>query len=189
MDFSREWRSLRNLEEARRKILDSDQPYEPSPQLQNLPLRDCKAILDCMCGMGRNIPGLLKLAPNAHIIGYDLPNIIELAKQDLGMDVFRKIEWISPPPAILGNYSYDFVIADLALQHLGESELRLILSILKDRLQTDGKLWVSGRWWTEDEKSVWTIVLDYFDSITTLDLSAAVGNNHQNVLFRPKSAK
>lgn len=186
VDLSNEWRNLRNLEVAKRKILDSNQPFAPSPQLEGLPLRGCKTILDFGCGVGRNIPSLLRLAPDARIIGYDLPNLVELANVYLGPEVFKKIEWLNPPPTALRIHTYDFVVADISFQHLDESELRLVLTILKDRLQPNGKLWVAGRWWSDyKHKSVWEMVLDYFDPVTPLKLDEAVGDNHQQVLFRP----
>lgn len=190
MDFTESWRSVQNLDAAKMLILSSDQEFGPTPALGELSLQDCNVVLDFGCGVGRNIPALSKAARNARIVAYDFPNMQKLAKEYLGLGESSKIDWITPPPEKLRAFTYDFVVADITFQHIKESELRLILSILGCQLSSNGKLWVGGRWWSDDAaKSVWEIVLDYFYPITLLDLEAAVGDNHQQVLFRPRGIK
>lgn len=175
---------MQNLDVAKKLILSSNQEFAPTPALEELDLQGCKVILDFGCGVGRNFQAFWKAAPNARVVGYDFPNYQKLATDYLGLEKFRKIDWVTPPPENLKVFTYDFIVADITFQHISESDLRIILPILRDRLSLDGKLWVSSRCWSDDNrKSVWKIILDYFVPISPLDLTAAVGNNHQQVLF------
>ena len=189
-DFTESWRTVQSLDSAKKLILSSNQAFAPTPSLEELPLQDCRVVLDFGCGVGRNISALLARAPYARIVAYDFRNMQELARQYLGLEKFSKIDWRTPPPENLRAFTYDFVVADITFQHIKESELRLILSILVEQLSTNGRLWVSSRWWSDDNhKSVWEIILDYFCPITLLDLGAAVDDNHQQVLFRSRAIK
>jgi cyclopropane fatty-acyl-phospholipid synthase-like methyltransferase len=190
VDFTESWKTVQSLDAAKKLILSSNQAFAPTHSLEKLPLQDSKVVLDFGCGVGRNIPALLAGAPNAHVVAYDFPNMQELARQYLGLEKSSRIDWRTPPPENLRAFTYDFVVADITFQHIRESELRLILSILGGQLSRNGKLWVSSRGWSDDNhKSVWEIVLDYFYPVTLLDLEAAVGDNHQQVLFRRRAIR
>lgn len=187
-DVNDRWKTVQNLAAAKKMILDSPQVFSPD-DLRWLPLQGRKTILDFGCGVGRNIPALLALAPEAHIIGYDSPNMRRLAEEYLGSEQYGKIDWITPPPENLKRVTYDLILAVIVFQHIEEQELRNILSILRDQLSDDGKLGINSRGWSDDHrKSVWKIILDYFVAApeSHLNLDAAVGNNHQQVVFSRK---
>ena len=133
------WKTVQNLTEAKKMILDSPQPFAPD-DLTWLPIKGRKTILDFGCGVERNIPALLTLADaDAHIIGYDSPNMRSLAKEHLRFEQYNRINWIIPPPQSLKTLTFDLIVAVLVFQHIEEQELRGILSILKDQLSRDGK--------------------------------------------------
>jgi cyclopropane fatty-acyl-phospholipid synthase-like methyltransferase len=190
IDFTEGWRKIESLDAAEKLIMAGNQKFAPTPALENLPLQECKVILDFGCGVGRNIPALMRGAPTARIIGYDLSEMQKFALEylnGLGIDGSDRIEWVSPPPTKLRNFTFDFIVADLTFQHIAETELRSILLILRDQMEPTGRLWVGSRSWSDDSlKSVWEVILDYFYPITFLDLQAAVGDNHQHVTFRPR---
>lgn len=114
--------------------------------------------LDFGCGVGRNTLALSK--SYVKVIGYDLPNMIELVPDE---NKAPNIAYSSDWERIKG-IPFDTVLASLVFQHIDDNELH---SYLKD-IKTN-KLVLHSRIWMDDTNSkVLDIVTQYFnvDSIT-----------------------
>ena len=151
-------------------------------------------ILDFGCGVGRNIKYLFeKLEPGdinkIRIYGYDFKNLINLAKEYLGMGIWNKTNWIDyPMKNLIGlnkkNIKFDIIFASLVFQHIPEWELRNILKNLNELIKKDSILIVDSRGYLDDNcKNIWKIMNDYFNAKTEYNIEDN-SENHQRVIYQ-----
>lgn len=152
------WNSLTDDAEIRFRIQGVDPMLfkEDNHVLNPLQYLRKYRVLDFGCGIGRNIPLLLN-DKHLEVYGYDFENMIEGAKRYLGQKKFEQVKWIKPP---LDNIKgkFDLIIAFLVLQHLTEKEVKEILDKFISILNEDGMLYVYGRWYLEDYKTIYGIL-------------------------------
>jgi 2-polyprenyl-3-methyl-5-hydroxy-6-metoxy-1,4-benzoquinol methylase len=116
-------------------------------ELKDMPVYDevielCKGgkkALDFGCGVGRNSFALSK--NYNHVIGYDLPNMIDLVPDSNKPDnVDYTSDWGS-----LKDLRFDLILASLVLQHIEDQELNNYLhdiSLMTDRLVLHSRTWI-----------------------------------------------
>jgi len=180
-----DWEKIQCVREAKRKICTGDPTFAPDfPRLRPPPLENKTSILDFGCGIGRNIPYLINNF-KAKVHGYDFPNMIALAREYLGPEVWNKIVWIEPPVSNLKKHRFDLVLASLVFQHIPLFELRAALRILSETLVEGGELYVHSRGYTDDNYNVWKIVREFFDPLWDLDADD-MSERHQFCLFGAK---
>jgi len=114
--------------------------------------------LDFGCGVGRNTLTLSK--SYVKVIGYDLPNMIELVPdENKAFNITYSSEW-----AEVKEISFDTVLASLVFQHIHDDELHEYLKDLKTN-----KLVLHSRLWMDDTNTqVLDIVTKYF-SVVSID--------------------
>jgi len=179
------WDKIKTLEEAKRKICTNCSTFTSDfPHLRPPPLENKTSILDFGCGIGRNIPYLINNS-KAKVYGYDFPNMIALAREFLGPEVWNKVIWINPPIENLKGYRFDLILATLVFQHIPLSELRTILKVLSGVLLEGGELYVHSRGYTDEGHNVWKIIMWFFEPLWELDAND-MSERHQFCLFRAK---
>jgi cyclopropane fatty-acyl-phospholipid synthase-like methyltransferase len=114
--------------------------------------------LDFGCGVGRNTLALSKRYDK--VIGFDLPNMIELVPdENKASNITYSSEW-----AEVKEISFDTVLASLVFQHIHDDELHEYLKDLKTN-----KLILHSRLWMDDTNTqVLDIVNKYF-SVVSID--------------------
>lgn len=193
------WNKITNVETAKSSILTSymkDGKFDGDQipiDLDNL--RKNADILDFGCGVGRNIKTLLdkraeKDRTDITIYGYDFSNMIEMAKEYLGLEKFNKVIWIPHPLSNLQKLGqqFDAIAAYIVLQHIPEAELRQTLAVLSRVLRPDGYLIVHSRGYLDDgHKNIWNIIGEYFTPTmaNTRYNPGDASENHQTVIFKP----
>ena len=180
------WNEVKDLEEAKRII--SNPTYEKTgeflPEAGTIDQVDItgKVVLDFGCGVGRNVPAILNKKPSV-LICYDYPNMIKMAKEQLvGYDLIYADYPIMN--LLMKVDSVDVVFASLVFQHIAERELRKeVLPAIRGLIGDKGRLVVSSRGYTDEEKNVWDILLDYFTPLTPIDRTKG-DNTHQIGVFK-----
>jgi len=119
---------------------------------------DYQYALDFGCGVGRNTLTLSK--SYVKVIGYDLPNMIELVpEENKASNIAYTSEWDK-----VKEMSFDTVLASLVFQHIHDDELHEYLKDLKTN-----KLILHSRLWMDDTNTqVLDIVNKYF-SVVSID--------------------
>lgn len=114
--------------------------------------------LDFGCGIGRNTLTLSKKYDK--VIGFDLPNMIELVPdENKAPNIIYTSDW-----AGLKDIPFDTVLASLVFQHIHDDELHEYLKDLKTN-----KLVLHSRLWMDDTNTqVLDIVNKYF-SVVSID--------------------
>lgn len=175
------WADVKDLDTAKVRICDSeDFAFDPVIPYLNF---DNKRVLDFGCGIGRNLRYLVQ-TPAKKIYGFDLPNMIDLAKKFLTKEEKYKIKFLSMPLSKFPDV--DIIIALIVFQHLDILLLENYLQMLRVSLNPNGIMYVLSRGYLDhDLGNIWPYILKYFTPITSLypdDFS----ENHQTVLFKVK---
>lgn len=180
------WTSINELELARKQILDHPE-FAPDELLKYLNFNN-KIVLDFGCGIGRNLK-YLSTTTAKQIIGIDLQNMLELAKQFL-TEIEQKRITLSTSSMNLSQI--DIIIATIVFQHIDNiGELDDILFKLGSRIKHNGILYVHSRGYIDvghdlnADRNVWHHILKWFDPITTVN-SEDSSETHQRVLFKLK---
>lgn len=179
------WNDFNDLEQAKRFILNPGYAQTGQFPAADIPIEGKSNILDFGAGVGRNTRHLLSFGAN--VVCYDFPNMRELAKQNLGEDFGRILDWIEPPITNLDPYKFDLIVATVVFQHIPEESLRTILPVLRDSLTEDGNLFVHSRGYLDTGGNIWRILLDYFEPCHEFKPEDG-SENHQAVNFRRKNA-
>jgi 2-polyprenyl-3-methyl-5-hydroxy-6-metoxy-1,4-benzoquinol methylase len=136
--------------------------------------------LDFGCGVGRNSVALAKSYVN--VIGFDLPNMIDLVPQENKADnIIYTSNWNK-----IKTIPFDMVLASLVFQHIHDDELNKYLSELNTN-----KLVLHSRTWMDDTGTkVLTIVEQYFNIESIAYTKDPNGNesDHFLALLRSKNA-
>jgi len=183
------WSEITDIETA--KIRIADEKFEFDEELKAINFNN-KVVLDFGCGIGRNLKYLV--TTNAkEIIGFDLPNMIELSKNFLNEEELRQVIFISPPLDL--PEKIDIIIAIVVFQHIDNiRELEEFLFKLKSFLKDDGILYINSRGYIDtsfkideiEDRNIWHHILKFFDPITFLDAENGT-ETHQQVFFKIKS--
>jgi len=190
------WNKITNIETAKSSILTS---YIKDGEFNGdkIPIDMAKLgrsanILDFGAGVGRNIKALQDMRaeanrPDIAIYGYDFDNMIEMAKEYLGIEKYNKAIWIRHPISNLRNIRVDVIVAYIVFQHIPEGELRAALTVLGEILNPGGYMIVHSRGYLDDgRKNIWNILSEYFtpDQTNTHFNPGDASENHQTVRFK-----
>jgi len=186
------WNTFTDLEQAKRSICTGygarSIPFTHVPFLETmLRVEDYSCMLDFGCGIGRNLKYLVTAGQGqgAQIIGYDFPNMITLAKEYLGEELWNKIIWVNPPLNNLNGYSFNLIIATIVFQHIPREYLRDVLKFLSEHLEEGGVLFVYSRGYLDQGGNIWPHLLEHFEPVTVLDPTKG-DETHQAVIFKEK---
>ena len=169
-NFVEDYPKIKTIKEAKAWICTNDPDFKPDEVISFLPLKTCRQILDFGCGVGRNLAVLLELKPYG-IFGYDHPNMIELAKQYLGLENWNHVTWLKPPVQSILDFKFDLVISTLVFMHMRESDLLAALPVIAHSLTESGLMYVHCRSFTDDRKVlVWPLILKYFEPVKIFTL-------------------
>lgn len=164
----------------------------------NRPLR----ILDVCCGIGRNAVWLGKYRPLCGVVGYDLANMVALAKEytkrHLGEN---KIAYTDDFDGV-SKAEFDLALCTLSFQHVLPKYLDAYYPAISACLRKGdpGLLYVHGRDWSDhnDREIVWERLQRHFDLVPGHLLSGGFSGatftkdyragDHHRAVFRPKGA-
>lgn len=140
--YGQHWNSL-NKENVQEQILTgaTQNGFLPANLAGMFPKTD-NCVLDFGCGIGRNVDALRSFLNPEHLVGYDLPNMIELmpletkAKYDKLTTDFEFIESIKPR----------IVYASLCFQHIPTP---LLMGYLKRLCAWPHMLYIVTRWYND----------------------------------------
>jgi cyclopropane fatty-acyl-phospholipid synthase-like methyltransferase len=164
-NFVEDYPKIKTIKDAKAWICTNDPDFKPDPILSLLPLKGSDHILDFGCGIGRNLVVLLSRT-GADIIGYDHPNMTELAREYLGLEIWHSITFLNPPIAEIMRFRYNLVISTLVFMHMREDELLTVLPVLAHCLTDNGLMYCHCRTFTDDRGVLcWPIILKYFEPV------------------------
>jgi SAM-dependent methyltransferase len=131
-------------------------------------------VLDMACGLGRNLAWLCAHAPGCDLWGYDLPNMIGMARGYLGRHASGHSIRLTSDFSEVGRTSFDAVIVTLVFQHIRPERLDEYYAALARCLGSNGIMLVHGRDWSDhnDREIVWDRLRRHFDVATDHPLSA-----------------
>lgn len=140
-------------------------------------------VLDMGCGLGRNCIWLYNTRQDCMACGYDLSNMIQLAKEytsrHLGTEngIAYESNWDK-----LKQHNFDCIFSMLTLQHVLPKYLDDYYTYMAKTLSKSsfGRLFVHGRDWSDhnDREIVWERLLKYFDVDQNHCLSKNFLNSH-----------
>lgn len=113
--------------------------------------------LDFGCGVGRNVLALSKTFKQ--VIGYDLPNMIDLVPEENRSENREEIRYTTDWE-LLRREQFNAVLASLVFQHIEDNELEnylIALSGMTDKLVLHSRTWID-----HSETKVLPIVEKYF---------------------------
>ncbi len=171
-----------------------------------------RSVLDFGCGVGRNIAGMMRLAPTWSVVGYDNKLMVARATEFLsGVDVREmtsvrlESDW-NEIVKIAYLKKIDTIFCCLVLQHIPETQLRWYLEQFKN---IGNELFVFGRRALDPSntngydggkifRSVWDTIIDSgFDIMNAQDgfiesaggFNEGKGNDHHWAIFKPRGIR
>lgn len=137
-----EWLSIDSIDIAKNYICS--QGWSLDPFILNILssyLQPNARILDFGCGIGRIIEQIRLSTEDYHFVGYDLPNMIHLAKKYLSYECTLTDNWNQ-----LTSTKFDMIYAILVLQHMPTDEIRWQLH---DMSKMTKIMYIHSRSWTD----------------------------------------
>ncbi len=114
--------SADEVDEVRERILTGYRDGKPfTPYVPTVALPPVSRVLDFGCGLGRNFPYLTSIA--AHVVGFDLPPMIERCRSLLD----RSAAELTSNWDDVRSSHFDLIFATLVLQHIETDACRMYL--------------------------------------------------------------